>query len=605
MPNYVMNNPLKTRKDVTEAALQLIRPVVPYLTEGKARLELSATTAHYDEGVAGMEGFSRILWALVPMMAGKCPEAEPLWQLWRTGIENGTDPDSEEYWGDIGDFDQRMVETAVIGMGLCLLPDCFYHGLNEKCRRNLANWLRGINRHTMPKNNWKFFRVLVNIGLMNVGEAADEKLLEQDLQELESHYTRDGWYFDKPTQRDYYTLWAFHYYGLVYAAVMEKKDPERSQRFRERARLIAPRFACWFDGEGRGLPYGRSLTYRFAQSSFWAACALTHTYTEELTPGRVKGLLLRNLRFWFRQPIFDRDGVLTVGYGYPNLVISEGYNAPGSPYWSLKCFAVLALPEDDVFWTCEEEPYMPPERFCDPECLQLICRDPENRMVTSYTSGNHAYEHMHEDEKYEKLAYSTQFGFSVVKEAGTLNKGAFDSMLAVKRAGHDLWHARSGYESYSLSEEQVTCLWRPVEGVTVETVIRPVDGNWHIRRHIIRAEYALEMAEAAFAVPKDRPGKRPCDRVRSSLLEAEDRAAAWGPFGSTAVFAVKGYDRGIIVNPEANTNMMAPRTVLPTLFTGMDAGSKELICVVYASADGTLPGQIPDYVMREVEKIEK
>ena len=51
--------------------------------------------------------------------------------------------------------------------------------------------------------------------------------------------------------------------------------------------------------------------------------------------------------------------------------------------------------------------------------------------------------------------------------------------------------------------------------------------------------------------------------------------------------------------------MMAPRTVLPTLLTGMEAGSKELICVVYASADGTLPNQIPDYVLREVKKIEK
>ena len=58
--------------------------------------------------------------------------------------------------------------------------------------------------------------------------------------------------------------------------------------------------------------------------------------------------------------------------------------------------------------------------------------------MVAYTAGNHAYEHMHEDEKYEKFAYSTHFAFSVVKEASTLAKGAYDSMLAVKRVGRDL-----------------------------------------------------------------------------------------------------------------------------------------------------------------------
>ena len=137
----------------------------------------------------------------------------------------------------------------------------------------------------------------------------------------------------------------------------------------------------------------------------------------------------------------------------------------------------------------------------------------------------------------------------------------------------------------------------------METVIRPLDGNWHIRRHLVKAEYPVEAAEGAFAAVKDRAGSRPCDRVRSWLLETEDRAAAWGPFGTSAIFSVKGYERGTVIHPEANTNMMAPRTVLPTLLTQIEAGEKVLISVVYASAGGELPDRIPDYVMREVEKI--
>ena len=116
--NEVCRNPLRTRQDLIDAALQLIQPLTKCLTPGKARLMLGETGASYPEGIAGMEGFSRVLWALVPMLAGKCPEAEPLWAIWREGLIHGTDPEHEEYWGDIGPFDQRMVEMAVMGVAL-------------------------------------------------------------------------------------------------------------------------------------------------------------------------------------------------------------------------------------------------------------------------------------------------------------------------------------------------------------------------------------------------------------------------------------------------------------------------------------------------------
>ena len=593
--NDVSRNPLRTRQDMVKAACQLIAPVTKCLTPGKARLLLGSSGASYDEGVAGMEGFSRVLWALVPMLAGGCPEAEPLWTLWREGLVHGTDPAHEEYWGDIGPFDQRMVEMAVMGMALCLIPERFYHELTPAQQDNLYRWLDQINQHEMPKNNWQFFRILVNIGFMNVGRPVNEKRLMSDLDDMEGHYVADGWYFDKATQRDYYTLWAFHYYGLVYAKVMETRDPERAARFRERAALILPRFACWFDREGRGLPYGRSLTYRFAQSSFFSACALSGVTAEGLGWGELKGLLLRNLRFWMQQPIFDRDGVLTIGYGYPNLVMTEGYNAPGSPYWAMKVFAVLALPETHPFWQTEEKEYTPPAVFCDEQVRLLLTRDGNNRQVIAYTAGNHAYEHMHEDEKYEKFAYSTQFAFSVVKEAGTLNKGAFDSMLAL-RGEKDLWHARSGCDSFSLTDTEVAFTWRPMDGVTIDSRIIPV-GMWHVRRHVITTDRPLMGAEAAFAVPRDMPGQRLCDRILTVCLADEGRALAHGAQGSTAIYAVSGYERGEVLRPEANTNLLSSRTVLPTLHASIPAGTTTLICAVFADAGDAAPDEIPEEVM--------
>ena len=107
------------------------------------------------------------------------------------------------------------------------------------------------------------------------------------------------------------------------------------------------------------MPYGRSLTYRFAQAAFWSAIAYTGVEVEGLSRGQVKGLLLRNLRWWMRQPIFTPDGLLSIGYTSPNLLMVEGYNAPGSPYWASKALLVLALPAEDPFWAIAEEPLPP------------------------------------------------------------------------------------------------------------------------------------------------------------------------------------------------------------------------------------------------------
>lgn len=592
-------NKLETRKDLEELAASMIRPLIRYLTPGKSRLILGNTGAFYDEGIAGMEGFSRVMWALVPMLAGKCPSAEEFWPLWKEGILHGTDPDDPEYWGDIGDFDQRMVEMAVMGMGLCLIKERMWDELTLAEQDRLFTWLDQINHWEMPLNNWLFFRVLVNTGFRNVGRPFNEDRLRSDLDILESHYEKNGWYHDKATQRDYYTMWAFHYYGLVYAKVMKDMDPERSARFMERARLIAPRFACWFDAEGMGLPYGRSLTYRFAQSSFFSALALSGADASPLTLGQVKGLLLRNLRVWMKKPVFDRDHVLTIGYGYPNMLMTEGYNAPGSPYWCMKVFATLALPEDDPFWQAEEETYLPPERFLDAQARLLITRDRENRTVLAYTAGNHAYEHMHEDEKYEKFVYSTRFAFSVVKEAGTLKKGAYDSMLVFK-GDRGLWHGRSGCDEYELTENEVRFTWRPMDGVKVHSRVIPV-GNWHIRVHDIDSERNLEAAEGAFSVEKDWPGTRMADRIPAKTEQTETMAQASAQSGTSAIWAIKGWEKGEVISPEPNTNLMWPRTLLPMLMTHVKKGHTRLICAVYAYAGDKPVYGIQDEVIQIAE----
>lgn len=45
---------------------------------------------------------------------------------------------------------------------------------------------------------------------------------------------------------------------------------------------------------------------------------------------------MRHFRWWFEKPIMGIDGLLGIGYAYPNLVMTENYNAPDHRIGPLK-----------------------------------------------------------------------------------------------------------------------------------------------------------------------------------------------------------------------------------------------------------------------------
>ena len=532
MPNEVSKNPMKTRADAEKAAVSLIKPLIPLLSEGKARLHLGETGAVYDSGIAEVEAFARPLWAIVPMLAGKCESVKPIWECWKTGIINGTDPAHPEYWGKVESCDQRLVEMAVFGLGMSIAPDEFYFSLPEKTQDDLYNWLDCINHCEMPHNNWTFFRVLVNMGFAVCGRKADTERLKKDFSYIEEHYIGGGWYHDYERQRDYYTLWAFQYYGLVYAAVMREKDTERAAVYIERAKEIAPDNAAWFDSSGEALPYGRSLSYRFAESAFFAALAFAGAESDKVGFGVMKHLLLGNMRKWFSQPIFTRDGVLTIGYHYPNLIMAEGYNAPGSPYWAMKSFLCLALPETHPFWQSEEEEYHAPQLEMQPQMKWLVSRSGDNSHVIAYPAGNVCTEHAHPECKYEKFAYSTLYGFSVKKSQIYLHNIANDSMLALSE-DNIFWHTRFDCREYEVFEDHTRSVWTPFAGVRIETLIYPCE-EWHIRIHRIISDRHLYAAEGGFAYPNT-------GDAWAHMIGSEDAAGVSSPQGTSIIKGIKGY----------------------------------------------------------------
>src|SRR5699024_6599929 len=145
-----------------------------YYSESKATLSLSKTGVAYGEKLAGMESLLRILWGIAPLLAGgnEHPQVTDI----LTGIVNGTNPDHEDYWGDLNDFDQKTVEISSIGYSLLLSPNSFWSNLSKENRKQVADYLRQVNTVKVYDCNWLFFAVLVNLGLKNVGESYDQTI---------------------------------------------------------------------------------------------------------------------------------------------------------------------------------------------------------------------------------------------------------------------------------------------------------------------------------------------------------------------------------------------------------------------------------------------
>ncbi|OOQ86342.1 hypothetical protein PEBR_21761 [Penicillium brasilianum] len=573
--------PFRTRNELATAALALLRPLTNHFSSSCARIRLPVSTgAHFDEGAAQLEGFVRPLWAVASLLQfqSSLSERNPsdkhliegieeVVRPWIEGFTAGTDPDHPEYWGSIGETEhQRMVEAEVISYALLCAPERLFHSRDDKTRRNITSWLRGMNGMPMPNNNWRWFRVFVNLALIKVCSVPAAEVLDEmnaDLELLDSFYISDGWSGDGPwltteeeeeeaaefertrrrdaigkgRQVDYYSgSFAIQFSQLLYVKYAEDLDPERAERYRQQARDFGSSFWKYFDSDGSAIPFGRSLTYRFSCGAFFAALAVSPIPDmpwQLSKPGQVKGFLLRHLRWWASRSseIFHSDGTLNIGWLYPNMFMCEDYNSPQSPYWCLKTLIAVSLAQDDKFWSDEEEEY---PRFFKPQLVPA-----PRQILSNHPMGNHhfclspaqfvAWPMKATQAKYSKFEYSSTFAFSV-PTGPLIQQIAPDCTLALSRDGAETWAVKwkcseptftnvSVKTKAGISQVQATSVrWYPWgdRGVDVHTtLIPPTDRwpDWHVRVHRVRVNTAirsLHTVEGGFASPSrcSRDGRR-------------------------------------------------------------------------------------------------
>lgn len=574
------SNPLSSREDVTCAVNAILRALDRQFPAGQAQFSLGNTCAHYSADIACMEGLSRALWGLFPLMAGgaKVPFAEKYIQA----IKLGTDPQSPHYWGGTGPYDQRLVEMAAYGLGLALLQTQLTEHFSLSERENLHRWLNQITDSQMPDSNWNYFAIIVQLGFKRAGLPYDQAAIDRRFELIEAYYLGDGWYSDGPGRpKDYYISMAFHFYGLLYAT-LSPDDTERAVVLRERSRLFAEGFIYLSAADGASVPFGRSLTYRFAMVAFWSAVAFAEL--DVLSPGIIKGVILRHLRWWQKQPIFDRDGILTLGFAYPNLAMCEDYNSPGSPYWALKVFLILALPEDHPFWQAEELalPQLVEKRVI-PHAAQILQHSEHSEHVMMLTSGQlELNNYVNTEAKYTKFAYSSRFGFTIERGRYGIKHAACDSMLLLAD-GDGYYRGRRQCDEVRVDENFIWSRWSPWHDVMIETWLVPF-GEWHLRLHRINSARTLQTVEGGFAVMKAEP--RLCER--GCLLAACNGTSVIVDLSPSIVRQPDS-----VVTPPNSSIMFPECASIPVLTSEIPQGESWLCCAVSASGQQRQYSAVP------------
>lgn len=549
---------LQSKRDYQEKLFEILNPLVPHYSTGRAKLTLGYTGASYSPAVAEIEGFARVLWGLAPYFCGG-GSSEEFEEIYVNGLTHGTNPADPEYWGIVADYQQELVEMAAIAFGLLLAPEKLWEPLSSEAKSNLIAWLNQANTTSVYPSNWKFFAILVNVAFKKLGRPEyNQAVVDANLKEINSYYVGDGWYEDGPTDRyDYYIAFALHFYGLIYSVFMNEDDPVNSQLFRDRAEIFGKQFMYWFDEAGNGVPYGRSLTYRFAQVAFYSACI--YAGVETLSIPVMKGIIDRNLQVWWNSHMQDFSGILTIGYQYPNLIMAESYNAPGSPLWALKTFLLLALDDNHPYWSASAAPY---------PSVEPVKYLPQANMILTHRNGNtimfpHGFNSDipvvgHLKEKYAKFAYSTRFGFSVHKANDCLENMAPDNELVFEVGG---FFFGQGVSSTTVREDVIISNWSPFEGIEVQTELRVSrSGAGYSTRHTITSKIACTAYACGFSVPRDNPGYEAAynDICANILTDIGGCEITGGP--------------GLIIDASPNTNLLYPRTSIPAVKFSIQPG---------------------------------
>ena len=323
-----------------------------YLSSQGERIHYPGMASSEGYAVNGLEGFARTAPLLAAWIYGGRGTvlSDPgggsmdLVAMLRQGLLTGTNRGSPAYWGDINDYDQRIVEAADIARTVWLTRREIWDQLPPAAQRQIGDWLARAVPATVWDNNWHLFPVVVGLVLQNLGYPG-VVVPEAHYAAFRLYHRGYGWFFDMPKGIDYYNAWGISY-DLFWIAHLA---PEFDAGFPGRAVASSASLVLHLLSPG-GLPImGRSICYRTAVPAPVMAQSLLDP--APLSPGLARRALDVVWRHFVEHGAL-RDGQLTQGYHASDPRFVERYTGAGSCHWGLRSLVLAFLhPPEASFWT--------------------------------------------------------------------------------------------------------------------------------------------------------------------------------------------------------------------------------------------------------------
>ncbi|CUM55131.1 uncharacterized protein AC631_03438 [Debaryomyces fabryi] len=157
----------------------------------------------------------------------------------------------------------------------------------------------------------------------------------------------------------------------------------------------------------------------------------------------------------------------------------ESYTSPQSPYWSLRAFVSLLLPEFHPFWSSKEEPLILDRASLEVSGM-LISHNKSN--TVALVSGPYLTFLRHHAEKYSKFTYSSHYGFNGENNLKEFSSASLDNMIGLSYTGRDFYFRHSS-KSW-IFKGDLYSEWSPNGADKIEVKLWIIQKeDYHIRIH--------------------------------------------------------------------------------------------------------------------------
>ncbi|MGA6120161.1 DUF2264 domain-containing protein [Sphingobacterium anhuiense] len=305
-----------------------------------------------------LEGLCRTLFIALPLMKEN-PDYEigglKIADYYRHQITQLVNPNSTSFIPPLpkkGGPSQKLVEFGGLAVSLMAAPEILWDPLSQEKKDTLAYTLLSYGNGPTIDMNWRFFNVMILSFFKSKGYSIREDYLKELLEKCLSDYKGNGWYNDQPYY-DYYSMWGYQMYGTLWATYYgDQLYPDYAKKFRTHLREMVGHYPYMFSKDGEMIMWGRSIAYRMGAAVPFPLMGFLED--QSINYGWMRRIASGTLLQFLKQPDFLSEGIPALGfYGAFEPAVQE-YSCRGSAFWLGKIFLGLLIPDDNIFWTANE-----------------------------------------------------------------------------------------------------------------------------------------------------------------------------------------------------------------------------------------------------------